>query len=136
LRAGASGVDFETPGFLKKPGVCSTLSRVSCHLIFCLIITRIFLILLSVILVKKMLIDRGEKMHIASFETQVLPDGHLFCPEEFRNKQNIRFVVLLIEDKEGVAASDHDIEMASVHDVSNDFLSQKELNYYMNLEEL
>jgi len=75
-------------------------------------------------------------MHIASFESQVLPDGHLFCPEEFRNKRNIRFVVILIEDKEGIAASDHDIEMASVHDVSNDFLSQKELNYYMRTLDL
>jgi hypothetical protein len=75
-------------------------------------------------------------MHIASFETQVLPDGHLYCPEEFRNKRNVRFVVVLIEDKEGVAASDYEIEMSSVHDVSDDFLSPKELNYYLNLEEI
>jgi len=42
-------------------------------------------------------------------------------------------VVILIEDKEGIAASDRDIEMASVYDVSNDFLSPKELNYYMKI---
>ncbi|CAN2047786.1 L-threonylcarbamoyladenylate synthase [Candidatus Magnetomoraceae bacterium gMMP-13] len=31
--------------------------------------------------------------------------------------------------------SDHDIELSAIRDISEDFLSQEELNYYLNLEE-
>ena len=33
-------------------------------------------------------------------------------------------------------ASDRDIELASVQDVSEEFLTEEELRYYLNLEEL
>lgn len=69
------------------------------------------------------------------FESRVLPDGHLYCPKEFLQKKNIRFkVIAIFEEKEG-EASDQEIEQSSVNDVSEDFLSEEELNYYFNLSE-
>ncbi len=35
-----------------------------------------------------------------------------------------------------IEASDQDIELSSIEDISNDLLSKEELNYYLNLEEL
>jgi len=32
-------------------------------------------------------------------------------------------------------ASDHEIELSAVHDSSEDFLTEEELNYYLNLED-
>ena len=51
------------------------------------------------------------------------------------------FVQYRIKGNKGIIevdlkASDKDIELAAVHDTSEDFLSEEELNYYMKLEEL
>ena len=35
-----------------------------------------------------------------------------------------------------IEASDQDIELSSIEDISNDLLSKEELNYYLNLEDL
>ena len=68
------------------------------------------------------------------FESRVLPDGHLYCPKEFQHKKDIRFkVIAFFEEKEG-KASDQEIELSAVNDVSDDFLSEEELNYYFNLK--
>ncbi|EDN65219.1 conserved hypothetical protein [Beggiatoa sp. PS] len=73
-------------------------------------------------------------MNALTFESQLLPEGYLYCPKKFHHK-NARFqVTVIFEDT--TEAGDHDIELAAIQDASNDFLSQKEINYYLKLEEL
>ncbi|OQX21165.1 MAG: hypothetical protein BWK80_34205 [Desulfobacteraceae bacterium IS3] len=72
-------------------------------------------------------------MNTLTFESRLLPDGHLYCPKEFSHKKNALFKVLVIsEDK----ASDTDIELSAISDNSENFLSEEEVRYYLDLEEL
>ena len=75
-------------------------------------------------------------MKTAVFETTLLPDGHLDCPPEFVRRKDARFQVTVTFDSPDATASDREIELAAVHDVSEDLLSQEELAYYLDLEEL
>ena len=75
-------------------------------------------------------------METLAFESRILPDGHLYCPKEVAKKKNVKFKVIVIFEDEKVEASNHDIELSAINDVSDDFLSEEELNYYLNLEEL
>ncbi|WP_171899525.1 hypothetical protein [Candidatus Marithrix sp. Canyon 246] len=50
-------------------------------------------------------------MNMVSFDSQLLPEGNLSFDE-------------------------NDIELSAIKDNSNDFLSQEELDYYLNLERL
>ena len=75
-------------------------------------------------------------MKTAVFETSLLPDGHLDCPPEFVHSKNARFQVLVTFESEDATASGQEIELAAVHDVSEDLLSKEELSYYLDLEEL
>ncbi len=69
------------------------------------------------------------------FESKVLSDGHLYCPQGLAHKKNARFkVVVTFEEINGT--SEQEIELSAINDVSEDFLSEEELNYYLNLEEL
>ena len=69
------------------------------------------------------------------FESKLLPDGHLHCPEEIAKKKNARFkVIAYIEETEDLV-TEQEIELAAVQDLSEDFLSEDELNYYLNLDE-
>lgn len=71
------------------------------------------------------------------FDSKLLPDGHLYCPEELVYKKNLRFkVVVTFGPETDFEASEHEIENANIDDVSNEFLSEEELNYYLNLEPL
>ena len=70
------------------------------------------------------------------FDSQLLSDGHLSCPEEFAHKKNIQFKVLVIFEEQEREATDQEIEEAAIQDTSEDVLSQKELRYYMSLEDL
>jgi len=70
------------------------------------------------------------------FESKVLPDGHLYCPQELAQKKNARFKVIVTLEETKVEASEQEIELSAINDVSEDFLSEEELNYYLNLEEL
>ncbi|VAX35712.1 hypothetical protein MNBD_UNCLBAC01-513 [hydrothermal vent metagenome] len=70
------------------------------------------------------------------FETDLLPDGHLYCPPEFLGKKNLHFDVIVSFEEQEKKALDEDIERAALNDVSEDFLSKEELEYYFNLEEL
>ncbi len=69
------------------------------------------------------------------FDSQLLPDGHLACPQEFVEKKNIQFKVLVIFEEQEREAADREIETSAIHDLSDEFLSQEELKYYMSLEE-
>lgn len=75
-------------------------------------------------------------MNTEAFESKLLPDGHLYCPGEFAKKENAKFKVIVTYEDIKIEATDREIETSSVNDVSEDFLSEEELNYYLNLEEL
>ncbi len=75
-------------------------------------------------------------MNTATFESKLLPDGHLYCPQEYAQKENVLFKVIVIFEDTEKQVSDRDIELAAVKDNSTDFLSEKELRYYFSLEEL
>ena len=70
------------------------------------------------------------------FESKLLPDGHLYCPREFAHKKHVNFKVVVTFEETDLEASEHEIEISNINDVSEDFLSEKELNYYLNLEAL
>jgi hypothetical protein len=75
-------------------------------------------------------------MNKTVFESQLLPDGHLYCPNEFRSVKGATFKVIVTFDDTSTEPSESDIELSALHDNSVDFLSEDELNYYFNLEEL
>jgi len=75
-------------------------------------------------------------MNMVSFDSQLLPEGNLYCPKEFTKKKNVHFKVIVVFDESDIEASDHDIELSAIKDNSSDFLSQEELDYYLNLERL
>ena len=75
-------------------------------------------------------------MNTIAFKSKLLPDGHLYCPKEFSSKTNAKFRVIVTFNDKDNEASDQDIELSSVNDISYDFLSEEEVNYYLNLEEL
>ncbi len=70
------------------------------------------------------------------FDSHLLPDGHLTCPQEFVHKRNIQFKVLVIFEEPECEATDQDLEHAAVQDTSEDMLSQEELHYYLSLEDI
>jgi hypothetical protein len=74
-------------------------------------------------------------MKTAVFETTLLPDGHLDCPPEYVHSKDARFQVMVTFDSSDAPASDREIELAAVHDVTEDLLSREELAYYLDLEE-
>ena len=41
-------------------------------------------------------------MNTLVFDSQLLPDGHLACPQEFAHKNNIQFKVLAIFEEPGI----------------------------------
>lgn len=75
-------------------------------------------------------------MQTVVFESKLLPDGHLYCPEEFAQKKNVRFKVVVTLGEPYPEAADRDIEQSAIHGLSDDFLTGEELNYYLNLKEL
>lgn len=70
------------------------------------------------------------------FDSQLLPDGHLSCPREIAEKENIQFKILAIYEEPVREATDREIERAAIQDAPEDFLTQEELQYYMGLEEI
>jgi len=75
-------------------------------------------------------------MNTLIFDSQLLPDGHLACPQEFAYKKNVQFKVLVIFEETESEASDRELEHATVADHSDEYLSPEELTYYLHLEEL
>ncbi len=73
--------------------------------------------------------------HAFVFDSHVLPDGHLACPQEFLHQKNVQFKVLVFLDDVEQEASEVDIELAAVQDTGDDFVSQEELNYYLALDD-
>ena len=72
--------------------------------------------------------------HTLVFDSHVLPDGHLACPQEFLHQKNVRFKVLVFPDEPKQEASEADIELAAVEDAGDECLSMEELNYYLSLD--
>jgi hypothetical protein len=76
-------------------------------------------------------------MNTATFESKLMPDGHLYCPEEYCQKKNAQFkVIVIFEENTETEASEHDAECAAANDNATDFLSREELSYYFSLKEL
>ncbi len=73
--------------------------------------------------------------HALVFDSHMLPDGHLACPREFLHHKNVQFKVLVLLDEADHDASDADIELAAVHDVGDEFLSQEDVNFYLALDD-
>lgn len=69
-----------------------------------------------------------------TFESRLLADGHLYCPPEL-TKENAKYTVVVSFDDPPRLASDDDIETAAVHDIAEDYLTEDELRYYLNLKE-
>lgn len=75
-------------------------------------------------------------MNTATFESTLLPDGHLYCPREYSQMKNVSFKVIVIFEDNGTEANEHDIELSAIYDNSTDFLSKEEIQYYFSLDEL
>jgi len=75
-------------------------------------------------------------MNTLVFDSQLLSDGHLSCPEKFIHNKNVQFKVLVIFEETEQEASDRDVEQATIQDMSDEFLSQHELDYYLALEDV
>ena len=70
------------------------------------------------------------------FESKLLPDGHLYCPDEVAQKKNVHFQVIVTFKEAELEVSEHEVELSAIQDASEDFLSEEELNYYLNLKDL
>jgi hypothetical protein len=74
-------------------------------------------------------------MQEAVFDSRLLNDGHLYCPEEFAKPKAKFKVIVTLPDNEEEDASESDMEMAAAADNPDDFLSHEELEYYLSLDE-
>ena len=50
--------------------------------------------------------------------------------------ENAHFIVIATFEDTNVEASEREIELSAIYDTSEDYLSEEELNYYLNLKEL
>ncbi len=66
------------------------------------------------------------------FDSQLLKDGHLYCPKEYAKPEAKFKVIVSLPDED---ATDSEMEMAAVADNSDEFLSREEIDYYLNLDE-
>jgi hypothetical protein len=71
------------------------------------------------------------------FESKILPDGHLYCPDELAGEKNAHFeVIVTFKETDLIEASESEIELSAINDTSDDFLTEEELSYYLSLKEL
>jgi hypothetical protein len=78
---------------------------------------------------------RGTVMRKLVFESNLLPDGHLYCPDEVASKKNAHFKVIVTFEETESEASESELESSAIHDTSEDFLTEEELKYYLNLQD-
>lgn len=83
-----------------------------------------------------LLIEKEMFMKKTIFESKLLPDGHLYCPNEFAQKKNAHFEVIVTFEEIEFEASEREVELSAIQDASEDFLSEEELNYYLTLKDL
>lgn len=71
-------------------------------------------------------------MRESVFNSKLLEDGHLYCPKKFAVKDaKFKVIVSIPQDN----ASDSEIEMASTIDTPDDFLTEEEIKYYLQLKD-
>ena len=51
-------------------------------------------------------------------------------------EKNVHFQVIVTFKETELEASEHEVELSAIQDASEDFLSEEELNYYLNLKDL
>ena len=83
-----------------------------------------------------LLIEKEMLMKKMVFESKLLTDGHLYCPDEFAQKTNARFKVIVTFEETEFEASEREVELSAIQDASWDFLSEEELKYHLNLKDL
>lgn len=64
------------------------------------------------------------------FDSELLKDGHLYCPKEYA-KPAARFKVIVSLPDEN--APDSEMEMAAAVDNADELLAREENEYYLNL---
>jgi len=68
------------------------------------------------------------------FESKVLPDGHLYCPDELARERNAHFkVIVTFEKTDLLEASEREVELSAINDTYGDYLSEEEVDYYLSL---
>ena len=50
--------------------------------------------------------------------------------------ENAHFIVIATFEDTNVGASEREIELSAIYDTSEDYLSEEELNYYLNLKRI
>ncbi len=68
-------------------------------------------------------------MYELVFDSKISENGMLYCPKEFSFKNAIYKVTVKINDNDTSV-----IENTAISDNSFDFLSEEEVNYYINLD--
>lgn len=67
-------------------------------------------------------------MYELVFDSKLSENGMLYCPKEFLFKNAVYKVIVKVDDNDAV-----DFEYSAIVDNSFDFLSEEEVNYYLNL---
>ena len=70
-------------------------------------------------------------MYEIIFNSKLMEGGTLFCPKEYSFKEADYKVIVKLPEKD---ASDIDIETSAMADNSEEFLTNEEIKYYMNLD--
>lgn len=68
-------------------------------------------------------------MYELVFDSKLSENGMLYCPKEFLFKNAVYKVIVKVDDIDVV-----DFENSTIVDNSFDFLSEEEVNYYINLD--
>jgi hypothetical protein len=71
-------------------------------------------------------------MNEITFDSRLVEDGHLYCPEKYLLKDAKYKVTVYLPEKD---TEDTEIDRISVLDDSEEYLSPEEINYYMNLKD-
>ena len=71
-------------------------------------------------------------MQKTMFETKLLRDGNLYCPKKYARSDAKFKVIVLFPD---VELEDETMETASIADLSDDVLTEDEIEYYLHLVE-
>lgn len=68
-------------------------------------------------------------MYELVFDSKLSENGMLYCPKEYSFKNAVYKVIVKINENESL-----DIEKSAISDNSFDFLTDEEVNYYINLD--
>jgi hypothetical protein len=75
-------------------------------------------------------------MHKIIIDSKILEDGHLFLPDKYRKLKNAKYKVIILSDIPVNETSEYDmnVEASSASDLSAEYLTDRERDYYLNLD--